>query len=127
MNLLLDTHVFIWWDCGSDRLGDRARALIANPTHSIFVSAASIWEIAIKRRLGKLAFDGSAAAAIAKNAFIDLPVSSADAEAAGALDWAHGDPFDRLIVAQAQARGLSLVTADAVMRQFDGVSVVAAA
>ena len=126
MELLLDTHVFLWWDSQAKRLGRPAKTLISNPSNRVFVSAASIWEIAIKRRLGKLAFEGSLVDAVGKNAFLELQVSGRDCEAGGALDWPHADPFDRLILAQAQARGLTLITADAAMRGFIGVAIVAA-
>ena len=119
MNLLLDTLVFLWWDAGDRRLNAAARQAIEEPRNSIFVSAASIWEVAIKRRLGKLAFDGSAVAAIAANGFLELPILPRDAEAAGNLDWPHNDPFDRLLVAQAVRRGLVLATADQTIRAFE--------
>jgi PIN domain nuclease of toxin-antitoxin system len=126
VELLLDTHAFLWWDGAPQRVGGRAVELISELTNTVFVSAASIWEIAIKRRLGKLAFDGSVDDALAKNGFTELPISGADAELAGALDWNHSDPFDRLIVAQAQARRLTLITADAAVQRFIGVAMVAA-
>jgi len=124
MDLLLDTHVFLWWDSQAKRLGRRAKTFISNPSNRVFVSAASIWEIAIKRRVGKLAFEGSPVDAVGKNAFLELQVSGRDCEAAGTLDWPHADPFDRLILAQTQARGLTLITADATMRGFIGVAMV---
>lgn len=126
MDLLLDTHVFLWWDSRAARLGEGAKALISSPSNRVFVSAVSIWEIAIKRRIGKLAFEGSPVDAIGKNAFSELPISGRDCEAAGALDWTHADPFDRLILAQAQARRLTLITADAAMQGFISVAIVAA-
>ncbi|MGI8841900.1 MAG: type II toxin-antitoxin system VapC family toxin [Caulobacteraceae bacterium] len=126
MDLLLDTHVFVWWDSQVARLGEGAKALISGPSNRVFVSAVSIWEIAIKRRIGKLAFEGSPVDAIGKNAFFELPISGRECEAAGALDWSHADPFDRLLLAQAQVRGLTLITADTTMRGFIGVAIVAA-
>jgi PIN domain nuclease of toxin-antitoxin system len=122
MELLLDTQVFLWWQTSSSRITDGARAAIANPANAIFVSAASVWEVAIKRRLGKLAFDGSAARAIAANGFFELPILASDAESAGDLDWRHSDLFDRLLVAQALARGLTLITSDREIRSFGGVA-----
>lgn len=126
MDILLDTHVFLWWDSASPKMSDAARALIAAPANRVFVSAASVWEIAIKRRLGKLDFQGSPTAAVGANSFVELAISGADAEAAGGLDWGHPDPFDRLILAQAAARRLTLITADEVMKGFMGVAVIAA-
>ena len=74
MNLLLDTHVFLWWDRADKALNADARALIADSANQVFISAASIWEIAIKRRLKKLDFRGSAVAAIGANGFHELPI-----------------------------------------------------
>ncbi len=125
MDILLDTHIFLWWDTRSPRLGDAARRVIATEADRVFISTASIWEIAIKRRLGKLAFTGSPLKAVRANSFVDVEISGADAEAAGDLNWAHADPFDRMIVAQALNRGMTLVTADAVMERFTGVTVIA--
>jgi PIN domain nuclease of toxin-antitoxin system len=116
VNLLLDTHVFLWWDRADKALNTAAHALIADPANQVFISAASIWEIAIKRRLKKLDFRGSAVAAIAANGFHELPILPIDAETAGALAWHHSDPFDRMLVAQAQRLGLTLATADAAIR-----------
>ncbi len=121
MNLLLDTHVLLWWDQRDSRLGARSRTLIADPAHQVFVSAASIWEIAIKRRRGKLVFDGSALALIDANGFHELPILPADADVAGGLEWDHHDPFDRMLVAQARRLSLTLLTADAIIRNYAGV------
>jgi PIN domain nuclease of toxin-antitoxin system len=121
LNLLLDTHVFLWWDKQDAALNAAARAAIQDPRNAVFVSAATTWEIAIKRRLGKLVFKGSASAAIGANGFHELPILPLDAEDAGDLSWQNGDPFDRLLVAQAIRQGLILVTADKAIRAFDGV------
>jgi PIN domain nuclease of toxin-antitoxin system len=123
VNLLLDTHVFLRWDQHT-ALTASARAEIGNPRNSVFVSAASIWEIAIKRRLGKLAFDGSASAAIGANGFLELPILPRDAEEAGDLPWQHSDPFDRLLVAQATRLGMSIVTADRAIRDFGAIALL---
>jgi PIN domain nuclease of toxin-antitoxin system len=122
VNLLLDTHVFIWWDQRNAALSAAARAAIEDPRNNVFVSAVSVWEIAIKRRLGKLALEGSACDAISANGFLELPVLPREAEAAGALDWRHGDPFDRMLVAQAMEQGLTFVTGDEMIRGFDAVA-----
>lgn len=121
MDILLDTHVFIWWDTRSPRLGETARRAITGRTNRVFVSAASIWEIATKRRRGKLSFPGSLTSAVAANRFFEIAASGADCEAAGDLAWVHADPFDRLIIAQARARSLTLTTDDSVMQGFAGV------
>ena len=122
MNLLLDTHVFLWWDSQHKALNAETRALIADPANQVFISAASIWEIAIKRRLKKLDFRGSAVAAIGANGFHELPVLPIDAENAGALAWQHNDPFDRMLVAQARRLTFTLATADAATRTYPHVA-----
>jgi PIN domain nuclease of toxin-antitoxin system len=118
MDLLLDTHAFIWWDSSDPQLGEEASSAIADPANRIFVSAASIWEIAIKRRLGRLGFTGSPSEAVARNGFLSLSIAAEHAEAAAALPDHHQDPFDRVIVAQAIARQLVLVTADGQIRRY---------
>ena len=122
MDLLLDTHVFIWWDADSKVLSAACRDAIADPANRVFVSTAAVWEIGIKRRTGKLAFTGSAVDAIRKNGFIELPILGRDAEAAAELDWAHTDPFDRLLLAQARAGSLTFATVDRAIRDYGGVS-----
>jgi PIN domain nuclease of toxin-antitoxin system len=122
MNLLLDTHVFLWWNQQDAALNTNARNAIEDPRNNVFISGASVWEIAIKRRLGKLAFQGSACSAIGANRFQELPVVAQDAEDAGNLAWHHNDPFDRLLVAQATRLGLVLLTADHSIRIFGGVA-----
>jgi PIN domain nuclease of toxin-antitoxin system len=122
MNLLLDTHAFLWWDQRNPAMNAVALAAIEDGRNNVFVSAASVWEIAIKRRRGKLKFPGSASVAIAANGFLELPVLPIEAEAAGDIAWIHGDPFDRLLVAQAMHQGLTFVTADETIRDLDIVA-----
>lgn len=112
MDLLLDTHVFLWWDATPDAIADAARAAIRDPENSVFISAASIWEIAIKRQIRRLRFSGSPLHAIERNGFLPLPISPKHAERAGTLPLLHSDPFDRMLVAQAQLASMTLVTAD---------------
>jgi PIN domain nuclease of toxin-antitoxin system len=122
VNLLLDTHVFLWWDRQAKALDADTQAVIADPANQIFVSAVSIWEIAIKRRLKKLDFRGSAVAAIGANGFHELPILPIDAENAGTLAWQHNDPFDRMLVAQARRLTFTLATADAAIRAYANVA-----
>ncbi len=122
MNLLLDTHVFLWWDSGAEQLGSGVRAAIANPDNQIYISAASIWEIAIKSSKGKLHFTGSTSSAIERNRFLPLSISPRHAEIAGHLDWSHSDPFDRMLVAQSQAEGMVLVHADGIIHDYKGLA-----
>jgi PIN domain nuclease of toxin-antitoxin system len=121
VNLLLDTHVLLWWDQDDGRLSAAARALIANPDNAVFISAASPWEIAIKAKKGKLTFTGSARRLIEDNGFLALPISPEHGEAAGQLEWEHPDPFDRVLVVQALQEQLVLVHADAQIRGYEAV------
>jgi PIN domain nuclease of toxin-antitoxin system len=126
VDLLLDTHVFLWWDAESPQLSASCRAAIADASNRVFVSAASVWEIGIKRRTGKLTFSGSAVDAVRKNGFLELPILGRDAEAAAGLDWRQVDPFDRLLVAQAQLGSLTLATADDAIRGYGAVAQIEA-
>lgn len=121
MRLLLDTHVYLRAVAGSPRLGPPVRRLIEG-ADEVYVSAASIWEVAIKARLGKLEADPHAlAAAIEPSGFIELPVRASHAAGVGALERHHDDPFDRLLLAQALAEPLRLVTADAVLARYSDI------
>ena len=110
--LLLDTHVFLWWLADHPRLGAQAKAAIADMANPVFISAASGWEIAIKRQLGKLSAPDNLDAAVEAAGFDHLPITFFHGEQAGLLPGHHRDPFDRMLVAQAQAEGLVIVTAD---------------
>lgn len=112
MDFLLDTHVFLWWDAATRDLGHDAASAIADPDNNVFVSAASVWEIAIKQKARRLSFAGSPAEAIGRNGFLPLPILPLHAERAAALPPLHQDPFDRMLVAQAQMASLTLITAD---------------
>lgn len=124
MSLLLDTRIFLWFESGSDKLSPALRQTIAESDDRVFVSAASFWEIAIKRRIGKLVLEGSPRAAAAAAGFVELPIDAADAETAGALDWEHRDPFDRMLVAHCLNRAMTLVTADAALRARSDIAVI---
>lgn len=116
MRLLLDTHALIWWD--EDRLPRSVTAAIKT-ADEVFVSAASAWEVAIKSALGKLTARGTVADAIADYGFAALPISVDHADAVRTLPPHHRDPFDRLLVAQAQIERLTIVTRDPVFAQYD--------
>lgn len=118
MNLLLDTHVLLWWLADAP-LDPTARARIADPELLVVVSAASVWEIVIKRSIGKLRVEGSMAERVEEAGFEPLPVTSAHAERAGSLPPHHRDPFDRMLVAQAQAEGLVVVSRDPSFDVYD--------
>lgn len=125
MRLLLDTHTLLWWLADDPRLTGTARAAIAEPANDAFVSAASAWEIAIKARLGKVSMPDDLGEQLAANSLGPLPVHVEHALAARHLPDHHRDPFDRLLVAQAQIEGLTLVTADQTIGRYD-VPVLAA-
>lgn len=121
MRLLLDTHVFLWAVAGSTLLKPATRRLIEE-ADAAYVSAASIWEIAIKSRLGKIEADPhELAAAIAASGFLELPVSATHAAGVAALEFHHNDPFDRLLIAQALAEPLRLVTADEALARYSDI------
>ena len=124
MRALLDTHVFLWFQSGWRRLSNDARGLIRRTDQAVYVSAASFWEIAIKRRAGKLAFRGSARAAARAAGLLELDIDAADAERAGELDWDHRDPFDRMLVAQCLNHELTLITADARLKARGDIAVM---
>ncbi len=112
--LLLDTHAFLWWLAGDERLSVAAREAIGEEQDSVFVSAASIWEISTKHRLGKLpgvsAIVGDLAGAIHGQGFVGLPITIQHGQTAGALPGPHRDPFDRMLIAQAMLDDLVLVS-----------------
>jgi len=125
MRILLDTHVLLWWLSGNEAVSIPARAAIADEDNDTFISAASAWEIAIKFKLGKLPTATSLAddieGAIGRHGFLALPISILDAQRAGSLPLHHKDPFDRMLIAQAQSERLTLISNE---RLFDRYGVV---
>jgi PIN domain nuclease of toxin-antitoxin system len=111
LNLLLDTNVLLWWFADSPRLRNEARELItASPV--VYVSAATTWEIEIKRAFGKLKAPADLEEALSANHFAPLAITVAHSIAAARLPRHHDDPFDRMLIAQANAEALTLVTSD---------------
>lgn len=125
MRVLLDTHAFLWWIYGDRRLSSRARAVLSTEENDVYVSAASAWEITTKARLGRLPFAPDVAAdvlgSILGQGFLPLDISTIHAQRAGALPEHHRDPWDRMLIAQAQAQGLALISNDAVFDEY-GIS-----
>ena len=115
MQLLIDTHILLWADERPRQIAPTLRAAIRDETNDI-VSAATIWEIAIKRAIGKLRFDRPIVAAVLALGFEILPVAGAHAEHAGSLPPHHNDPFARLMIAQAYLERMVLGTQDRLMR-----------
>jgi len=125
MRVLLDTHALIWWLAGDERhLSADARRVISDSVTEVFVSAATAWEIATKVRIGKLPgvapLAGRLLNVIAEQGFQELSISVADGERAGMLPGPHRDPFDRMLIAQAQAHGLPLISNESL---FDGYGI----
>ena len=118
MRLLIDTHVLLWWDRQLRSISRPLRAAIEDEANDIFVSAASIWEIAIKRAIGKLSFRRSIVDAVSESGFEILTVTGSHAEHAGGLPHHHNDPFDRLIIAQAYLEGMTIGTQDRQMQPY---------
>jgi PIN domain nuclease of toxin-antitoxin system len=127
MRLLLDTHALLFWVYEPARLGSAALRALADRENSVFWSVASSWEVAIKVGLGKLELDGPPSEVIPtellRHGFTLLPIDHRHVLSVADLPRHHGDPFDRLLVAQAQAEGLLLVTADSRLAQY-GVQVL---
>jgi PIN domain nuclease of toxin-antitoxin system len=119
MRLLLDTHILLWWLDDAPALPAAARAAISDVASEIFVSVATAWEIAIKRAIGKLDFPVARLSEILVEAgCLPLPVHLDHAVAAAGLPPHHGDPFDRMLIAQAQREGLTIVTVDPMIRRY---------
>lgn len=112
MNILLDTHIYLWWLCDDKSLSKQARALIKR-ADDVYISSASIWEAAIKIQLGKLTADiNSLADAIVEEGFSELSIRASHAALTLTLPLHHRDPFDRILIAQAMSEPLRLITAD---------------
>jgi PIN domain nuclease of toxin-antitoxin system len=122
MNLLLDTHVLIWWLLDSDQLGRRARIAILRPGTGLFISSASVWEISVKSAAGRLKLKEPLAKCLPNlvaSGFRPLPINFEHALAVRDLPPLHADPFDRMLIAQARCEDLTLMTADAAITAYD--------
>ena len=109
---LLDTHTLLWWLADAAELGPRCREILLDRRNQVFVSAATTWEISIKMALGKLEAPEDMDSIVEDEGFSKLPISLYHGQLAGSLPALHRDPFDRMLIAQAQAEGLILITAD---------------
>ena len=122
MDILLDTHALWWFLSGTEKMPDTARETILNPGNTIYVSIASVWEVAIKMSIGKLNFEGGLdgfSEAIENEGFALLDITTGHIKAVKDLPFVHRDPFDRMLAAQAIVEGLSVMTADADMKKYD--------
>jgi len=123
VRLLLDTHVLLWAAAGDARLTAEARDLLLDPAHDLCFSAASIWEVAIKRALGRPDFwtdPGVLRAGLLVNGYGEVPVEGRHCLPLATLPAHHADPFDRVLLAQAQVEGMVFVTADTRLEAYDG-------
>lgn len=119
MRILADSHVLLWWLENPQRLSASARAAITDPANDVCFSAASVWEIGLKVGKGKLRIDGDFVALLENDGFEPLAVTTAHVSSSLTLPPLHGDPFDRMLIAQALAEGLVLATRDAVITHYD--------
>lgn len=123
MKLLLDTHLLLWAATHPDRLSEEARSLIDNPENELLFSAASLWEIVIKRGLGREDFTVDARIlrrGLLDNGYRELPIVSDHVVAIESLPAVHKDPFDRVLVAQAAIEGITLLTTDGLIGKYPG-------
>ena len=118
MNLLLDTHILLWWLDASPSLSKTASEAISDVSNLVFVSAAVVWEIRIKQTLGKLKIPADFRQVLERQPFEKLPITAEHAHAVGDLPSHHRDPFDRMLIAQAKVEGLTIVTHDRIFRQY---------
>jgi PIN domain nuclease of toxin-antitoxin system len=119
VKLLLDSHAFLWWLAEDSKLKVEARQAVADPMSVVHVSAVTVWELSIKTALGKLDLDGAdLAEEIEANDFVELPITARHALVAATLPRHHEDPFDRMLIAQAQIEGLTIVTRDSAFRAY---------
>lgn len=123
MRVILDTHTFLWWNIGDQRLSALARAAIADGRNEVLVSVASIWEVAIKAAKGKLDLPDDPESYVAdrmrRNRWLALPIDERHALRAATLPMIHADPFDRVLIAQAQLESLAILTTDPAITRYD--------
>jgi PIN domain nuclease of toxin-antitoxin system len=116
--LLLDTHVVLWWLSDDETLSSEVKETIDTEAE-VFLSVASVWEIAIKQALGKLTGPPDLLDVLDRSGLVELPIRSRHATEAGGLPLLHRDPFDRMLVAQARCEGLTLLSRDPQVRRYD--------
>lgn len=117
-NVLIDTHIFLWWLSDDNSLGQLSRQIISDPRNNIYVSGATSWEISIKKKKGLLEAPENIDAIVEDEGFSKLPISLFHGELAGSLEEIHRDPFDRMLIAQTQSEGLELMTIDSIIPKY---------
>jgi PIN domain nuclease of toxin-antitoxin system len=123
MNALLDTHIALWWLADNPRLSEAHREIISNAENLCYVSAATIWEISIKSVLGKLVIADAYIDVLRRGGFLELPINWTHTQRVRELPLLHSDPFDRVLIAQAQIEEMILLSADENIKRYD-VSVI---
>jgi len=121
---LLDTHILLWWMSDAEQLSQEVFDIISDTSNQIYISSATIWEIAIKEALGKLKVDADLNSAIEANGFIELKISAICANATKELEPIHRDPFDRMLISQAIVEDMTLITVDKFIIQYNRVKVL---
>jgi PIN domain nuclease of toxin-antitoxin system len=121
LNLLLDTHTWLWALSAQERLPSNHRRMISDPRNGVFVSSISVWETVIKKRLGKLRVEADYVQISAEMGIVFLPFDTQDAQAVDALPMHHNDPFDRAILAQALANKYTLLTSDEALGGYSSI------
>jgi PIN domain nuclease of toxin-antitoxin system len=119
VKLLLDTHAALWWLADDERLGGDAARQLSDESNRVLLSSAVVWEVAIKRSLGKLQAPAGMAPTLLSGGVHPLPITIEHAAAVEALPWHHRDPFDRMLVAQAVAEGAAIVSQDERLTAYD--------
>ena len=120
MRLLLDSHAFLWWLAEDAKLGAEARQAVADPSSIVHVSAATVWELSIKAALwGSSISTAPTWSRRSRRSFVELPMTARHSLAAAALPRHHDDPFDRMLIAQAQIESLTIITRDASFRAYE--------
>ncbi len=120
MRILLDTNLLLWWLEASPSLSVQAREMIRDPENTVFVSAVSLWEIWLKQSVGKLRLPVDFTERMAAESFESLPLMASHNQQVSLLPWRHRDPFDRMLVAQAQVESFVLLTADEALTAYGG-------
>jgi PIN domain nuclease of toxin-antitoxin system len=118
VNILLDTHIFIWWNDSPDKITKKARHVIEDQSNTIYISAVVIWEMTVKAMLGKLDSPDDPLAIAVQEGFVPLPITAEHALKLKTLESYHSDPFDRLLIAQAKHEGFTLLTHDKTVMSY---------
>jgi len=121
---LLDTHIFLWWLSDTDKLSQEVFDTISDTSNQLYISSATIWEIAIKEAIGKLKIDTDLSLAIEDSGFIELKISAICANNTKNLELIHRDPFDRMLITQAIEKDMTLITVDRYIVQYKGVKIL---